>query len=119
MFHFVAPQSPGAADAYAAEPSMAAFAEQLRSEGQGVRAEIEGQKEKELKRIQSEAYRTAQKIKGEGDATATKIYGDAYSKDPAFYALIATLEKYPAALTDARLVLTTDSDFLQYLKEVE
>ena len=33
VFHFVAPQSPGAADAYAAEPSMAAFAEQLRSEG--------------------------------------------------------------------------------------
>ncbi|MBN1689138.1 MAG: protease modulator HflC [Candidatus Omnitrophica bacterium] len=94
-------------------------AEQLRSEGQGVRAEIEGKKEKELKRIQSEAYRTAQKIKGEGDAKATEIYGNAYSKDPQFYALIATLEKYPTTLKDGRLVLTTNSDFLRYLKEVE
>jgi modulator of FtsH protease HflC len=92
-------------------------AEQLRSEGQGVRAEIEGKKEKELKRIQSEAYRTAQKIKGEADAAATKTYGDAYSKDPEFYAFMSTLEKYPATLKDGRVVLTTDNDFLKYLKK--
>ena len=94
-------------------------AEQLRSEGQGVRAEIEGQKEKELKRIQSEAYRKAQKIKGEADAEATKIYGEAYAKDPAFYAFMATLEKYPSTLEKGRLVLGTDSDFLKYLKKME
>ncbi len=55
--------------------------EQLRSEGEGVRAEIEGKKEKELKRIQSEAYREGQKIKGKADAEATAIYGEAFSKD--------------------------------------
>lgn len=94
-------------------------AEQLRSEGQGVRAEIEGQKEKELKNIQSEAYKKAQKIKGEADAEATKIYGEAYSRDPEFYALIATLEKYPDTLGDGRLVLTTGSEFLKYLKQTD
>ena len=94
-------------------------AETLRSEGQGIRAEIEGQKDKELKRITSEAYRDAQKIKGKADAEATKIYGEAYSKDPVFYAFMATLEKYPETLDKGRLVLTTESDFLKYLKKVE
>jgi len=94
-------------------------AEKLRSEGQGVRAEIEGQKEKELKRITSEAYKTAQTLRGEADAEATRIYGDAYNQDPEFYAFMATLEKYPDTLKGGRLLLTTDSDFLKYLKEAE
>ncbi len=94
-------------------------AEQLRSEGQGVRAEIEGQKDKEQRRIVSEAYRSAQKLKGEADAEATKIYAEAYSKDPDFYAFMSSLEQYPEALKDGRLVLTTDNDFLKYLKKSE
>lgn len=94
-------------------------AEELRSEGQGIRAEVEGQKEKELKRITSGAYMKAQKLKGAADAEATKVYGEAYSKDPAFFAFTSTLEKYPEALRNGRLVLTTDSDFLRYLKQVE
>lgn len=94
-------------------------AEQLRSEGQGIRAEIEGRKEKELKRITSEAYKNAQSVKGEADAKATAVYGEAFSKDPDFYAFMTTLEKYPDALKQSRVVLTTDSDFLKYLKKAE
>ncbi|MFZ5802530.1 MAG: protease modulator HflC [Candidatus Omnitrophota bacterium] len=94
-------------------------AEQLRSEGQGVRAEVQGQKDKELKRITSEAFREYQKIVGKADAEATKIYGDAYSKDPEFFAFLSTLEKYPKALTKSKMVLTTESDFLKYLKKGE
>jgi len=62
-------------------------AEKYRSEGQGKRAEIGGEMQKELKRISSEAYRTAQEIKGKADARAIRIYADAYSKDPEFYSL--------------------------------
>ncbi len=94
-------------------------AETLRSEGQGIRAEIEGEKEKELKRLTSEAYRKAQTIKGEADSETIRIYGEAYGKDPEFYALIRTLESYPAALQGSRLVLSTDSEFLKYLKKTE
>jgi len=94
-------------------------AETLRSEGQGLRAEILGQKEKELKSITSEAYKKVQKIMGEGDAEATNIYGEAYSKDPEFYAFQNTLEKYPQTLKGGRLVLSTESDFLKFLKKVE
>ena len=43
------------------------IAERSRSEGQGKAAEIRGQKERELKGIQSEAYRKAQEIMGKAD----------------------------------------------------
>lgn len=94
-------------------------AEELRSEGLGVRAEIEGQKEKELKRIQSEAYRTAQTVRGEADAESTRIYGQAYSQDADFFSLIETLKQYPETLGGSRLVFSTDSEFLKYMKETE
>ena len=94
-------------------------AEQMRSEGEGIRAEINGRREKELKRITSEAYVETQKIKGKADSEASEIYGKAYSQDPQFYAFQATLERYPETLKNSRLVLSTDSEFLKYLKKSE
>lgn len=91
-------------------------AEQLRSEGQGVQAEIEGRREKELLRIQSESFKKSAELRGEADAKATQIYAESYGKDPAFYAFLSSLERYPAALKGSRLVLSTDSEFLKYLK---
>ena len=93
------------------------IAAKYRSEGDGKSAEIRGQKEKELKRIQSEAYRQAQEIKGKGDAEATKIYAQAYNLDPEFYQFTKTLETYRTALEkETWLLLSTDSEFLKYLK---
>jgi membrane protease subunit HflC len=64
------------------------IAEKYRSEGQGKKAEIEGEMEKELQRITSEAYKTAQEIKGKADAEATRIYAAAFNKDPEFYSFL-------------------------------
>lgn len=94
-------------------------AEKLRSEGQAFRAGIEGQKERELKRIYSEAYRSAQEIKGKADAEATRVYAEAYSKNPEFYTFLATLESYREGLKGSRLILSTESDFLKYLKSIK
>jgi membrane protease subunit HflC len=47
------------------------IAEKFRSEGQGRKAKIDGEREKELQRITSVAYRTALEIKGQADAEAT------------------------------------------------
>jgi membrane protease subunit HflC len=96
------------------------IASQLRSEGEGAKADILGQMQKELSRITSLAFRRAQEIKGAADAEATQIYGEAYGKNPAFYALSRTLqayEDYPN--TSSTLVLTTDSDFFKYLKSAD
>jgi membrane protease subunit HflC len=96
------------------------IAERYRSEGQGRAAEIRGQMERELKRIRSEAYQRSQELRGEADATATRIYADAYSVDPKFYAFIKTLESYEKSLSsDTRLLLTTDSEFLQFMKQAD
>ncbi|HEB31408.1 MAG TPA: protease modulator HflC [Spirochaetes bacterium] len=95
------------------------IAEKYRSEGLGKKAEIEGQMEKELQRITSEAYRTAQELIGEADAEATRIYAAAYNKDPDFYSFIKTLETYRNTLDkNTWLLLTTDSDYLKYLKSI-
>jgi membrane protease subunit HflC len=95
------------------------IAAKYRSEGDGKSAEIRGQKERELKRIQSEAYRRAQEIKGAADAQATRVYAGAYNLDPEFYSFMKTLETYRATLdTGTTLLLTTESDYLQYLKRI-
>lgn len=94
-------------------------AEEYRSEGQGKRAEIEGRRAKELQRITSEAYRTAQEIKGKADAEATNIYADAYNKDPEFYTFLRTMEIYENTMDENTwLIMTSDADFYKYLKTI-
>lgn len=93
------------------------IAEKFRSEGQGEARKILGEKERELKRITSEAYRTAQEIKGRADAESTRIFAEAFGIDPAFYSFVKTLETYKKTFDqNSSLVMSTDSDFLQYLK---
>ncbi len=94
-------------------------AEQYRSEGQGRRAEIQGQTIKELDQISSEAYRIAEEKKGEADAEATKIYADAYNNDPEFYGFLKTLETYKDTIDkDTSIILSTDSEYYEYLKDI-
>jgi membrane protease subunit HflC len=96
------------------------IASKYRSEGDGKSAEIRGQKERELKRIQSEAYRKAQELKGKADAESTRIYAQAYNLDPEFYQFLKTLDTYRASLAkETWLLLSTDSEFLRYLKSSE
>ena len=93
------------------------IAEKFRSEGQGEARKIIGEKERDLKQITSEAYRTAQELKGKADAESTKIYAEAYGRDPEFYSFTRTLEIYNEALNESSsLILSTDSEFLKYLK---
>lgn len=94
------------------------IAAKYRSEGDGRSAEIRGEKERELKRIQSGAYKTAQEIKGKADAQATRIYADAYNLDPEFYQFMQTLETYRIIMdNNTILLLSTDTEFLKYLKK--
>ncbi len=92
------------------------IAEKFRSEGKGEAAKILGEKERELKRITSEAYRTAQEIKGKADAEATRLYALAYGIDAEFYSFARSLEIYSETLDKSSLVLSTNSEFLKYLK---
>ncbi len=96
------------------------IAQLYRSEGQGKKAEIEGQMQKELQRISSEAYRTSQEIKGKADAEATDIYAGAFSRDPDFYSFLESLDTYRQTVDKtSTLIFSTDSDYLQYLKKIK
>jgi len=95
------------------------MAAQYRSQGEGEKSKILGDKEIQLKTILSQAYKEAQQIKGQGDAEATRIYAGAYNKDPEFYSFVKTLETYKKTLDENTwLILTTDSDYLKYLKKL-
>ncbi|MCJ7581064.1 MAG: protease modulator HflC [Candidatus Aminicenantes bacterium] len=94
------------------------IAAKYRSEGDGRSAEIRGGKDRELKRIQSEAYRTTQEIKGAADAEATRIYAEAYNLDPEFYQFMKTLETYRTIMDkETLIIMSTDAEFLKYLKQ--
>ena len=94
------------------------IAEKYRSEGAGEAARINGDKERELKTITSEAYRKAQEIRGKADAQAADIYARAYNKDPYIYRFLKTMEVYQDTVgQDTVLLLGTESEFLRYLKQ--
>jgi len=95
------------------------IADKFRSEGQGEASKILGNKERELKKIQSGAYKIAQEIIGKADAEATTIYAQAYNQSPEsreFYNFIKTMETYKTTLSEKDwLVLSTKGEFLKYL----
>ncbi len=94
------------------------IAEQYRSEGAGEAARINGDKDRELKAITSEAYRQSQEIRGRADAEAADIYAAAYNKDPDFYRFLKTMEVYRETIdADTVLLLGTQGEFLRYLEQ--
>ena len=96
------------------------IAEKFRSEGKGEARKIEGDMEKDLKEIESGAYRTAQEVSGKADAQATHIYAQALGKDPEFYSFIQTLDIYKDTMDKSTsLVLSTDSELLRFFKGYE
>ena len=95
-------------------------ATQYRSEGEGEKADILGQMQRELKEISSEAERQSLELRGKGDAEASAIYARAYNRDKEFYAFTRTLDAYKVALQkNGRLVISTDSDFFKYMNKAK
>ncbi len=95
-------------------------AEKIRSEGQGERAKITGEIQRDLLEIQSDAYRKAEILRGKADAEAIRIYAGAMNADPKFYEFLRTLEAYKKALPkDTKFILSTDNKFLNILRNKE
>jgi membrane protease subunit HflC len=95
------------------------IADRYRSEGEGQAARIRGELDRELKSIQSGAYKTAEEIMGRADAEAAEIYATAYDQSPEardFYEFMKTMEVLSDS-SDERtsILLTTGGDFYRYL----
>ena len=94
------------------------IAKKYTSEGEGEYERIMGDKERELRTILSEAYKTARQIEGAADAESTQIYANTYEKDPEFYRFLKTLELYENSIggQETKLILGTDNPLFELIK---
>lgn len=97
------------------------IAERFRSEGAGEANKIIGNMEKDLREIESVAYKTIQTIQGDADAKATEIYANSYNKSKesrSLYNFVKTLKTYQTIIDKkTTLVLTTDSALYKLLSD--
>jgi membrane protease subunit HflC len=98
------------------------IADKFRSEGQGEASRINGEKERELKNIQSIAFRDAEMIKGKADAKAASIYAKAYNKSSqskSLYGFLKSMETFEKTFDGkTSIFISTDSELYKYLKKM-
>ncbi len=95
------------------------IAEKFRSEGQGESSRINGEKERGLKTIQSEAFRKAEIIMGQADARAAAIYAGAYNQSLQardLYSFVKSMETLEnTSDTTTSIIISTKSELYKYL----
>ncbi|HEX5678097.1 MAG TPA: protease modulator HflC [Alcanivorax sp.] len=92
-----------------------------RARGREVAERIRAAADRQRTELLAEAYEKAQALRGEGDARATEIYANAYSKDQEFFRFYRSMKAYRESFNeqDDLLILSPDSDFFRYFKQVE
>lgn len=92
------------------------MAKEYRTAGELQGRKIIAQADREKTHIEAEAYSQAQRLKAEGDAEATRIYSAAFSRNPAFYKFLRTLQAYEKFMDEnTTLFLPADSEVLRVL----
>lgn len=96
------------------------IAQRFRSEGEGEAARINGRRGRDLRKVESEAYKKVQELQGEADAEASRIYAEAYNQSPEardFYGFLKTLDTYQTILgKQTSMILSTDSELFELLE---
>jgi membrane protease subunit HflC len=92
------------------------MAKEYRTAGELQGRKIIAQADREKTQIEAEAYSRTQRIKAEGDAEATRIYSIAFSRNPAFYKFLRTLQAYEKFMDEnTTLFLPAESEVLRVL----
>ena len=79
---------------------------------------IVGATQKELDQIEGEMQKESTEIRGKADAEVIRMTAEAYGQSPEFYEFLRRLEVLKTTLgSDTRLILSTDSELFQLLKE--
>lgn len=98
------------------------IADQFRSEGQGEARKKQGDKERDLAEIRSEAIMESERIRGRADSTATAIYARAYNRTQAsrdLYAFLKSMEVLEKSIDgQTNVVLSTESELYRFLKKM-
>jgi membrane protease subunit HflC len=96
---------------------------QIRPEGAGEASKINGEKERDLKTIQSEAYRKAEEIRGQADARATAVYAGAYDQSASsrnLYGFVKSMETFEKTFdTTTTIIISTKSELYKYLIDLQ
>ncbi|MBN1347088.1 MAG: protease modulator HflC [Phycisphaerae bacterium] len=89
------------------------------NEGQREKQEILNRTKAEVQKIEGEGKQQSNEIRGRVDAEIITMYAKAITEAGPFYTFVRTLDVYREALgRDTQLILTTDTDFLRYFKEL-
>ncbi|MGH8677057.1 MAG: protease modulator HflC [Burkholderiales bacterium] len=92
------------------------MAKEYRTAGELQGKKIIAQADREKIQIEAQAYSQAQHIRAEGDAEATRIYSAAFSRNPAFYRFLRTLQAYEKFMDEnTTLFLPADAEVLRVL----
>ena len=92
------------------------MAKEYRTAGELQGRKIIAQADREKTHIEAEAYSKSQRFKAVGDSEATRIYSAAFSRNPAFYKFLRTLQAYEKFMDEnTTLFLPADSEVLRVL----
>ncbi len=94
-------------------------AREYRAQGEEEANVIRATADKQVKIILAEANKNAKIIRGKGEAKATEIYSESFGQDPSFFKFYRTMEAYKKTFNkeNTKMVLSPNSDFLQYLND--
>ena len=95
-------------------------AREARAEGAEVAARIRAQAERDRTVLLAEAEANAAILRGSGEQDAIRIFAEAFNRDPEFFQFWRTMQAYREVFSsgESRLVLTPDSDFFRFLREM-
>jgi membrane protease subunit HflC len=92
------------------------LARKHRAEGEEEARTIRADADRRARVIVAEAREKAERLRGTGDAESARVYAAAYSRDPAFYEFVRSLEAYRKTLGEGTtLVLPPEHEFFRSL----
>ena len=95
-------------------------ARQIRAEGAEAALRTRAQADREVTVILANARRDSEILRGLGDAEAIKFFADAFGQDIEFFSFYRSMQAYRTALgaDDTTMVLSPDSDFFQFFRNM-
>ena len=94
-------------------------AKEFRAKGAEEAQRIRAEADKDKTVILAEATRKSEILKGEGESSSIDIYSKAFKRDPEFYSFYRSMQAYDKVLGEdgTTMILSPDSEFLQYLND--
>ena len=95
-------------------------ARQIRAEGAEAALRTRAQADREVTVILANARRDSEILRGLGDAEAITLFADAFGQDIEFFSFYRSMQAYRTALgaDDTTMVLSPDSDFFQFFRNM-